>query len=150
MALPTIILGPQHIHPTVRTEADYLAWHARTLQAVHIAYPNMSYRAPWEWAGAVPDVFVSGGKALIECPTLCGNFPAVDLTWGIACCAEPGCGAIVRNLQPPARWSEIEAELVKRPVRAWRHWEPGTTVDDLKDENRKRGLPVDEKVEERV
>ena len=140
--LPNRILGPRHIHPGVNTPEQYVAWHARTIADLQMAYPNMEMRSPWAYTGPMPPLGISGGKSVIRCATGCGNFPSVgtDPTWGgLACCVD--CGAVYTGIVVPSEWAAIEAAIVDRPTRADRHFDPetGDTLAHVLAVNRSRG-----------
>jgi hypothetical protein len=125
--LPSVIKSPRHVHPRVRTADDYRARQREHIQEGRRQYAALAWRDPWLCLDR-PPVFISAGKWLIECA--CGNCPSVAPEWGgLACCFE--CGAVYEGLEMPSDAAAIEAVLVQRPSLNARHWEPGTTVEDL-------------------
>lgn len=133
---------PRHVHPGVRTEADY-----RALQARYIAEHNRAFLdSPWPAPHVVedhPPVWVSGGKVLVECP--CGNCPSVSLEWGgLGLCFE--CGAVYEGLAAPAEFAAIERALMARPRLTDRYWTPGVAAGTLRDQNVAAGLPEEAEV----
>ena len=139
---PNQILGPRHIHPGVRTPEQYVAWHAQKIAELQAAYPNMGFRSPWPYVGALPPIGISGGKSVIRCATGCGNFPSVGTEpgWdGLACCVD--CGAVYTGLVIPAQWEEICGAIVRRPGRSDRHFDPeeGDTLAYVLTTNLARG-----------
>ncbi len=133
--IPRCLKTPRHVHPGVRTPADYRARQAQAIRDGRALYPDLPWRDPWPCAER-PPVFVSGGKWLVVCA--CGNCPSVAPEWaGLACCYE--CGAMYEGLVLPGRAAEIEQALVVRPGLAARHWTPALSVEDLLAENAAQG-----------
>lgn len=134
--LPKAIMGAHHVYPGVNSANRYRQWHAEQIANGKKLYPNMPWGDPCVRHGRPPDLFISGGVARIECVTDdCGEAPAVWLTSEphIACCI--GCGAVYEGIELPARWSEIEAALVRRREAAARYWNPTISVEDLVTQN---------------
>lgn len=106
-------------------------------------------RAHLEWMTAaagtlidvldVPPVYVTGNKWCVVCvgPS-CANRPVYG--WGLACCFD--CGRVYEGLTLPEDASEIDRLLTLRPHLSQRGWEPGQTLDDLRDENTSIGVPI--------
>lgn len=55
-----------------------------------------------------------------ERPFPFGEYPIYSPEWKLACCF--ACGAIYDGIEPPDRWEEIEAILLKRSVMEQRNW----------------------------
>lgn len=129
-------MSARHAHPNVRTEQDYRNRQAEAIKKGMDLYPNLPWKAPW--VNDLPlEVFVSGGRWLVECP--CGNCPMVAPEWGnLALCYE--CGAIYDKLVMPVDAHLIEAMLVLRKTLGLRYWNPGITLQNLQEENVKLGV----------
>lgn len=132
------ILSPRE-HHGVRSVEEYLQKHAQFMKRQQ----RMGARYQVHESPGGRLARIHNNQWLIDCE--CGAGNSVHPEWGIACCF--GCGAIHRLIIVPAEWREITAELVKRENPYDRHWMPGETVDDLKQENRER---EDEKKEKRA
>ncbi|MGE0464598.1 MAG: hypothetical protein AB7Q16_24790 [Vicinamibacterales bacterium] len=133
---PRCLKSARHVHPGVRTPAEYHARQAQAITEGRRLYPELPWRDPWHSLER-PPVFVSGGKWLIECA--CGNCPAVAPEWeGLACCYE--CGAVYTGLVLPPEADEIERLLVARPRLGNRNWVPGEPLELLRLENRMHGV----------
>lgn len=139
---PSCLLGPQHVHPGVRTVEDYRRRQAVVMATGRAAYPNLDWPVPWVSADR-PAVHVAGGMWQVRCTTPgCQDFPAASREWQTACCLN--CGAIYERLVFPVDAAEIERVLVQRPHLHTRNWnwpEPGETVEDLRAQNREQGDP---------
>ena len=134
--IPTdVLLRPRHIYPDVSTPAHYLAAQAIAIVQKMQHFPNLRWREPFFSAVTVP-VKVSDGHVQVVCA--CGNYPAYDPEWQLACCFT--CGAIYRQA-PPDGWTEIERVLLSRPLQNTRHMLVGQTLDELRAENREHGDP---------
>lgn len=91
--------------------------------------------------------YINHGRWVVECPLGCGDAKLVtDVMPRRYICTDAMCpGDGWYHVRMPAARAEIEAELLKRPARrpdvaVTRNWLPGETVDDLKDQNRARGI----------
>ena len=136
---PHTILGPRHIHPGVRTEADYRRTQIMYIARARAKFPNLIWRDPWV-ADVRPAVYITAGMWQICCATPgCGNCPSVSSDWRLACCWD--CGAVYEGLDMPADAERAVEVLLCRPVVASRNW-TGESVDDLVNENRAHGDPV--------
>ena len=133
--LPTVIKTPCHVHPGVQTEADYRARQAEYLARMRQMYAHLGdvvvHAAP-----APAEVFVSGGKWVVECP--CGNCPSVHPDWRLALCFE--CGAVYEDVEVPLATRAIELCLVARQSLAARYWNPALSTLDLLATNAAIGL----------
>lgn len=76
--------------------------------------------------------FVSANNWVVDCE--CGAGNAVDPTWGVACCF--ACGAVHRSIVFPGDRVEVEAVLLDRTNPQQRHWVPGESPAQLREENR--------------
>lgn len=119
---------PGHQH-NVPTRAAYAARQAAFIQAGRVRYPRLTWRDPVTVDDPIPAV-ISGGFWIVHCP--CGNGPAADPEWRLACCFE--CGAMYTSVVVPAAWRGIESALLERSEMATRNWLPGETVGDLQRE----------------
>lgn len=100
------------------------------------------------------DPYVSLGRWVADCPH-CNSGIAIHPEWSIAACL--GCHRVFRDIRMPAAWKQIDEVLAFRPV-VNQHWLssavrtkwfgrggktlPDEPLDDLKAENRSRGLPT--------
>jgi hypothetical protein len=130
------LIYPRDIHPFAGSPEAYCAQQRAALVRKRAAFPHAGYPEPWVSVGIAP-VKISDGHWQLVCA--CGNYPAYDPTWALACCFR--CGAIYRQA-PPVEWREIEAVLLKRPRPTSRHWLPGETLEDLRRENLAHGDEV--------
>jgi len=127
------MLRPLHVHG-VSTPEGYRALQTAALAALATRHLR---RAAQPWICLAPrTVYVAMGKWLLRC--VCGNAPAVDPEWRLACCLE--CGAIFEHVDVPDDWRAIEAALHKRPATRTQAWVPGETVADLEAENAAHGV----------
>lgn len=94
--------------------------------------------------------YINEGRWVAECPVDgCGGAILVSEKTPLFLCPECGSPENGNNWYAvafPADKAVIERVLLKRPSRVpdrakTRHWRPGESVDDLKRENRERGLP---------
>jgi hypothetical protein len=131
---PNEIMTPLHVHG-VRTAAEYRAKQRAYISNGRTQAPALNWRDPW-LSTETTDVIILAGKWLCWCT--CGNYPSVHPDWRLACCFE--CGAVYENLSVPADAAAIAAVLAKRPRVANRAWVPPQSLDELRDENRARGL----------
>lgn len=91
---------------------------------------------PRPWTGEAPYVFVSEGRAVINCE--CGNGPQVSREWCLAVCF--ACGYVYRAFKFPVGWSDIDMLMSVRP-RRYQNVEIGDSIEALSEENRARLLP---------
>lgn len=111
----------------VETVEDFYGWQAEHLQARGIAR---------RWDSEVhPRAYVNHGRWLVQCS--CGNGAFTHPEWRVACCAE--CGAVFRGVVFPENRAEIEAVLLKRPMRKSHNWD-GEPLLALKAENVLHGI----------
>src|SRR5690606_33752004 len=100
---------------------------------------------PWAYLGNPPEMYISGGKCVIDCQS-CRNSPAVDVSLRLALCCE--CGAVYTNVTvPDAETLEtLEAIFQHRPIQARNTRAPFSTtqesLEELDIENVERGLPA--------
>jgi hypothetical protein len=128
---------PLELH-NVRTADAYRAAQAAQIKEGRRRHPALHWRDPFTYTG--PDrvvILVTGGAWKVVCPD-CGNAPAYDPEWQLACCFE--CGARFEGLAPPADAAQIEALLMARPRVSTRNWMPRDTIADLVAENRAHGV----------
>lgn len=126
------IRGPRLVHG-VRSETEYARKHAAQLAEL-----RRTGREVYEWsADDGAEVLVSGGKWLVVCS--CANAPSASVEWDVARCFD--CGAVFRHMVWPEDSTDIALTLRARPEPHTRNWRAPETLDDLKDENRERGLP---------
>lgn len=150
MRAPNFLKTAKHVHPRVRTEAEYRQLQAVFLQRQRAAYAHLAdlqvHPAP-----ASAEAFISDGKLLVECE--CGNCPAVAPGWGaapecdverdrlaLALCFE--CGAVFEAIVLPADLDAIAAALLVRPKLSDRYWSPDVSVEALRQGNLAAGLPA--------
>ena len=133
--IPDKILRPKHIHPNVSSSDDYMREQYKSIGQKAHAFPHLNWRQPFVHSEVVP-FKVSDGHWQVVCE--CGNHPAYDPEWELACCFT--CGAIYEQ-EPPDDWEEIERVLLNRPKQNNRHMLVGQTVEELKAENREHGDP---------
>jgi hypothetical protein len=109
--------GPREIHG-VASAQGYRDAQAAWITAFLARYPVPSY-SPHPAAGA-PRLgpLVEWGTWKIACAE-CGNWPAYDTEWQLACCLE--CGAIYDTLAVDGDVAAIEAALELRDL-AERNW----------------------------
>ena len=136
-SLPHAILTAEHVHPNVRTAADY-----RRRQRQHIAkgralYPNLVWPAPWMSLAPPLAVIITQGQWKVMCRTLAcldaHDHPSLSRACRLAICLN--CGAIYEDVQIPDEADEIERLLLLRSDIQTRNWVQGETVDDLRREN---------------
>ena len=127
-----VIATPEHIHGVLTAE-EYEKIHKAHMQTLQRARPALQFPDPHDAeSGAV--VHVSGGKWVVYCE--CNNAPSAHPEWGVARCLD--CGAVYRELKWPEHLKELQALLVQRPT-INRHWTPAETLEDVRDENKRRG-----------
>ena len=92
---------------------------------------------------------VNQGRWLCDCPNPgCGGALVVsfkDRFFVCTTCGSPENGGAWYRVAFPPQKEQIERELLKRPAKdAWRahnrNWELGETVDDLRQQNRDKGI----------
>lgn len=135
LALQTIA-RPLHQH-NARTPEEYRQKQAAFIARGRLKRPYLNWRDPV----VVPDqvaAFVSGGCWVVLCP--CGNAPAADPEWRLACCFE--CGAIYEGVSFPDSWQDVEAVLVARPKMHQRNANPSERLSVLASENVAHGHAV--------
>jgi hypothetical protein len=132
----------------VSTPEVYRAAQAAFIRGMQAARPWLAWRDPFvSDAPPASGAVISGGCWKVVCDA-CGNAPAYDPDWQLACCFE--CGAIYQNLPPPTDWDLAEQVLLSRAAMATRNWWPGDvtqgnpTVATLVIENGERADPVSE------
>lgn len=118
-----------------RTQEQYARRHLRQMTDKREAFPALDIRLPWD-SRTKPVPFIAGGKWVVLCE--CGDAPMASPEWDEARCFN--CGAIFRGLAWPAQRAEIEAELLDRPQAVVRAWLPDESVEDLRQQNRDRGI----------
>ena len=93
-------------------------------------------------------VYINWGRWIAECPDGCGDAVVASRTAGrlFYACGTPGClNTTWYKIVYPSRRAAIETELRKRPYHPsglavnW-NWIPGESLQDVKDENARRGL----------
>lgn len=135
--LPTDhLILPKEIHRGVTSPETYLLAQRVAILQKRVEFSNLNWRMPFEWEGALVLLKVSDSHWQLVCG--CGNTPAYDPGWQLACCFT--CGAIYKQA-PPDNWREIERVLVNRSSFIHRHMLPGQTVEELRAENRAHGDP---------
>ena len=92
---------------------------------------------------------VNAGRWLVDCPVP-GCYGAVVVSFTerfFVCpnCGSPENGGAWYRVTFPPQQAQIEQELLKRPAQdGWRaanrNWELGETVDDLRQQNRAKGI----------
>ena len=101
--------------------------------------------------GEVP-AHVNAGRWLVDCPTQgCGGAVVVSFTerfFVCPTCGSPENGGAWYKVTFPPQQAQIEQELLKRPSKeAWlaphRNWELNETVEDLRQQNRDKGIKED-------
>lgn len=123
----SFILGPRE-HHGVATATAYEQQQASAIARLRESGARFAVhdvRAPLV-------AFVSANSWVVNCE--CGAGNAVDPVWGIACCF--GCGAIHRSVVFPGDVAAVEAALLERERPTERHWLPGETPDDLREQAR--------------
>lgn len=131
--LPTqYLLRPRELHGAISPE-HYLQMQAASIRAKMRQFPFLNWQPPFVYAGTVP-LKVSDSCWQLVCE--CGNFPAYDPEWEMACCFS--CGAVYYQ-PPPSDWRDIQRVLVNRPRLQNRHMLPGQTLNDLMRENLEHG-----------
>jgi len=90
-------------------------------------------------AAPVAQAIVNGGRWIARCPAdgcWGGEYvdPHIPLFFCCSCCNSQF-GMQVLKVGFPENWEEIERTLLRRPYAKNRHWSPGTTLDEIEDEN---------------
>lgn len=82
---------------------------------------------------------VNEGRWLFDCVEPdCGSGVLAHPEWHIGRCF--GCGAVYTTIAFPPDWRAVEAVLLERLRTRTRNWEPGESVDDLRQENRDHAI----------
>lgn len=85
--------------------------------------------------------YINHGRWVADCIN-CGGGVACGPSLPEGCCLD--CGHVF-GIDYPADWRDAVRELEARPQR-FRNWEPGETVQDLRDENTARGIETETRV----
>lgn len=81
-------------------------------------------------------------RFIVDCPNCSGaEFFFEDKLFVCSQCKNSDIEGRSRKVKPPNNRKEIEAVLVKRPIKN-RHWFPDETLEDLKVENLKMGVTI--------
>lgn len=135
-AIYTRIARPTDQHAVASPNA-YLRLLATTCAEMTMrrATAFVTYPRPHSVRDAAMRPLIRQGCWIVLCK--CGNAPAYDPEWELACCLD--CAAIY-HVAPPERWREIEATLMRRPRAVNRNCEVGEMLADLRAENDAAGL----------
>jgi hypothetical protein len=119
----------------VRTPAEYAKKQARVLaqqRARGIVAAVQTVDEPIE-------ARIEHNRWLIDCA--CGSGIAVHPEWAEARCLGIGCGRVYTNVVVPADRHVIEQLLAARTQHQNRNWRASESVEDLRRENNKHGVP---------
>ena len=130
MTQPFIETRRSHL-PNQETEEGRRGFIQATL--IRIGLPPVK---DWQIKGAPILARIEHGRWIADCE--CRGAEFVDPEWPVFVCCS--CGAGPRPVAFPGDRHQIESELMKRPVRPNRNWNPGETVADLRRENKERGI----------